>query len=77
MSPAFPTPTYQIALTRALALRPDITAQQQSVVSLQESLRAARLGNFPTLNAIGQLRHDVDGCVAADRSATRVRSASR
>jgi outer membrane protein TolC len=50
VNPAFPTPSYQIALTRALALRPDLTAQQQNIVSLQESLRAARLGNFPSLN---------------------------
>ncbi|HTD37001.1 MAG TPA: TolC family protein [Candidatus Limnocylindrales bacterium] len=50
VNPAFPTPTYQQAVTRALALRPDLTSQQQSVVSLQESLRAARLGNFPTVN---------------------------
>jgi outer membrane protein TolC len=50
VNPAFPTPTYQQAVTRALALRPDLTAQQQTVASLQESLRAARLGNFPNLN---------------------------
>jgi len=50
VNPAFPTPTYQQAVTRALALRPDLTSQQQNVVSLQESLRAARLGNYPTVN---------------------------
>jgi outer membrane protein TolC len=50
VNPAFPTPSYQTAVTRALALRPDLTAQQQNVVSLQENLRAARLGNFPNLN---------------------------
>jgi outer membrane protein, multidrug efflux system len=50
VNPAFPTPSYQQAVTRALALRPDLTAQQQNVVSLQESLRAAKLGNFPNLN---------------------------
>jgi outer membrane protein TolC len=50
VNPAFPTPSYQIAVTRALALRPDLTAQQQNIVSLQENLRAAKLGNFPNLN---------------------------
>jgi outer membrane protein TolC len=51
VAPAFPTPSYQTAITRALALRPDLTAQQQNVASNQESLRAARLGNFPNVNA--------------------------
>jgi outer membrane protein TolC len=50
VNPAFPTPSYQTAVTRALALRPDLTAQQQNVVALQENLRAAKLGNFPNLN---------------------------
>jgi outer membrane protein len=51
VAPAFPTPTYQTAVTRALALRPDLTAQQQNIVSNQENVRAARLGNFPNVNA--------------------------
>jgi outer membrane protein len=50
VNPAFPTPTYQAAITRALALRPDLTAQQQNVVALQENVRAARLGNFPSVS---------------------------
>ncbi|MBV8749437.1 MAG: TolC family protein [Candidatus Eremiobacteraeota bacterium] len=50
VNPAFPTPTYDQAITRAVALRPDLTAQQQSVASLEASLRAAKLGNFPTIN---------------------------
>ena len=53
VNPAFPTPSYGQALTRAIALRPDLTAAQQNVVSFQENLRAARLGNFPSLNANG------------------------
>ncbi|MDB5070672.1 MAG: tolC 3, partial [Candidatus Eremiobacteraeota bacterium] len=53
VNPAFPTPSYQTAVTRALALRPDLTAQQQNVVALQENLRAAKLGNFPNLNGTG------------------------
>ncbi|HEY0384283.1 MAG TPA: TolC family protein [Candidatus Elarobacter sp.] len=51
VAPAFPTPSYQTAITRALALRPDLTAQQQNVASNEASLRAARLGNFPNVNA--------------------------
>jgi outer membrane protein len=50
VAPAFPTPTYQTAVTRALALRPDLTAQQQNIVANQENVRAARLGNFPNVN---------------------------
>ncbi|MBV8579791.1 MAG: TolC family protein [Candidatus Eremiobacteraeota bacterium] len=50
VNPAFPTPTYDQAITRAVALRPDLTAQQQSVASLEASLRAAKLGNFPSVS---------------------------
>jgi outer membrane protein len=50
VNPAFPTPTYQQAVTRAIALRPDLTAQQQNVVAFRENVRAARLGTFPNLN---------------------------
>ncbi|MBV8299253.1 MAG: TolC family protein [Candidatus Eremiobacteraeota bacterium] len=50
VNPAFPTPTYQQAVTRALALRPDLTAQQQNVAASRENVRAARLGNFPNLS---------------------------
>jgi outer membrane protein len=53
VTPAFPTPTYQTALTRAIALRPDLQAAQYLVSSDAASLRAARLGNFPTLNGSG------------------------
>jgi outer membrane protein TolC len=48
--PAFPTPTYDTAVTRALALRPDLTAQQQNIIANRENVRAARLGNFPNIN---------------------------
>jgi outer membrane protein TolC len=50
LMPAFPTPSYQQAVTRALALRPDLTAQQQDVIANRENVRAARLGLFPNLN---------------------------
>jgi outer membrane protein len=53
VNPAFPTPSYGQALTRAVALRPDLTSSQQNVVSFQQNLRAARLGNFPSLNGNG------------------------
>ena len=49
LSPAFPTPSYQTAVTRAIALRPDLAAEQQNIISFQEGVRAARLGNFPNL----------------------------
>ncbi|GAC1659288.1 MAG: TolC family outer membrane protein [Candidatus Elarobacter sp.] len=51
VNPAFPTPSYQTAVTRALALRPDLSAQQRNIAALEENLRAARLGTFPNLNA--------------------------
>jgi outer membrane protein TolC len=51
VNPAFPTPSYAAALTRAIALRPDLVSAQQNVVSFQQNLRAARLGNFPSINA--------------------------
>jgi outer membrane protein TolC len=50
LAPNFPTPSYQAAFTRAIALRPDLAAAQQTIVSNQEAVRAARLGNFPNLN---------------------------
>lgn len=45
-----PIPAYQQAITRAIALRPDLSAAAFSVESNRASVRAARLGNFPTLN---------------------------
>lgn len=51
VSPSFPTPTYQQALTRALALRPDLSSTQFAIQAAQANLRAARLGLFPTLSA--------------------------
>jgi outer membrane protein TolC len=53
VTPAFPTPTYQVAITRAVALRPDLASVQYLVNADQASLKAARLGNFPTLNGTG------------------------
>lgn len=44
-----PIPTYDAALVRALALRPDYDAAKQTIGQATENLRAARLGLFPTL----------------------------
>jgi len=49
VTPTFPTPTYQSAMIRATAFRPDLTSQQFAVIADQETLRAARLGTFPNL----------------------------
>ncbi|HEY8298733.1 MAG TPA: TolC family protein [Candidatus Baltobacteraceae bacterium] len=40
---------YDTAVTRALALRPDYLASQHTVDAAKYSLRAAKLGRFPTL----------------------------
>ena len=53
ISPSFPTPSYNQALARAYALRPDLNASHQSVVAFENALKAARLGHFPTLDATG------------------------
>jgi outer membrane protein TolC len=64
VTPAYPTPTYQIAITRAAALRPDLASAQYLVHSDEASLKAARLTNFPTLNgaaAYGPASSNVGG----------------
>ena len=53
-----PIPTYAIALRRAIALRPDYDSSIQSVRQAQYSLKAARLGLFPTLSASGSAADD-------------------
>jgi outer membrane protein len=53
LNPAFPTPSYDQAIARADLLRPDIASSKQTIVSYQENLRAARLGNFPTVHLDG------------------------
>ncbi|MFN2459805.1 MAG: TolC family protein [Candidatus Velthaea sp.] len=45
-----PVTSYEQAVARAMALRPDVAATNFSVESNRASLRAARLGNFPTLS---------------------------
>jgi outer membrane protein len=53
VTPAFPTPSYSAAITRAFALRPDLVAAQQTVASYQANLRAQKLSNFPSITASG------------------------
>jgi len=45
-----PIPTYDVAFKRAVLLRPDVDAAAQQVASARESLRAAKLGLFPSLS---------------------------
>lgn len=45
------TPTYPVALARANALRPDLTAARESLATAQAQLREARLGLSPTVTA--------------------------
>jgi outer membrane protein TolC len=49
-TPAFPTPSYDQALARAYALRPDLASAEQTLAAAQSGLRAAKLGLFPNLN---------------------------
>ena len=44
-----PVPTYDVAFKRAALLRPDVDAAAQQVSSARESLKAAKLGLFPSL----------------------------
>jgi outer membrane protein TolC len=46
-------PSYDVALQRALALRPDYDSAVQSVAAQQYQVRSAKLGLFPTLSASG------------------------
>ncbi len=45
-----PVPTYNAALVRAYALRPDYSAAQRSVQASEASLKGAKLGLFPSLS---------------------------
>ena len=50
---SIPIPTYDQALRRAVALRPDYDSSIQSVRQAEYSLKNARLGLFPTLSGTG------------------------
>lgn len=54
-APVVPLTTYDLAVRRALALRPDYDSSLQSVIASQYSLKEAKLGLFPTLTATGDL----------------------
>ncbi|MGH7662213.1 MAG: TolC family protein [Vulcanimicrobiaceae bacterium] len=47
---AIAIPTYDKAIAQAYLLRPDLASASQTVQAAQYSLRAARLGYFPTVN---------------------------
>ena len=49
-TPSFATPSYDQAIARASALRPDLQASQFVIRAAEANLRAARLGLFPTLS---------------------------
>jgi len=46
-------PSYDIAIKRALLMRPDVSSGQATIDSSVASLRAAKLGLFPTLSGNG------------------------
>ncbi len=54
-------PSYDDALTRALALRPDYDAALQGVAQARESVRAARLGRSPTLSGNASTQESSSG----------------
>lgn len=63
-APQVTVPTYETAIARAYMLRPDFLAQQLSIASVQQSVKAARLGLFPILNgtaSYGTASTDVNG----------------
>jgi len=63
-----PIPGYDVAIARALALRPDYDAAIRTVQSEQYALKAARLGLFPTLSASASA---TDASAGLDASAFR------
>jgi len=50
---SIPVPTYDVALRRALAMRPDYYSAAELVTQAQYSLKESKLGLFPTLSAAG------------------------
>jgi outer membrane protein len=52
-APKVSTPTYDVAITRAYAQRPDYFAAQQTVHSYEYALRVAHLVNWPHVDASG------------------------
>ena len=58
---SIPVPTYDVALQRAISLRPDYDAALQTVKQNVYLVRAAKLGLFPTLSAAGTVSDDSSG----------------
>jgi outer membrane protein len=57
-APKVATPTYDAAVARAYALRPDYFAAQESVHSYEYALRAAHLNDWPHIDANGSYGTD-------------------
>jgi outer membrane protein len=67
---SIPIPSYDVALKRAIALRPDYDSSVQSVYAAQSSLRSASLGLFPTLSGSASASTDsTDGRTGDFRNA--------
>ncbi len=66
---SIPIPTYDAALRRAIALRPDYDSSIQSVRQAQYTLRAAKLGLFPTLSGVVSGGDDSNGDLNSFRNA--------
>jgi outer membrane protein TolC len=68
-----PVPTYDAAVKRALALRPDYDSNLQVVAQAKYSLRSASLGMFPTLSASGAADNDSsDGRAGSFRNSQQI-----
>jgi outer membrane protein len=66
---SIPIPTYDAALRRAIALRPDYDSSIQTVRQAQYTLRAAKLGYFPTLSGVASAGDDSEGDLNTFRNA--------
>jgi outer membrane protein TolC len=69
---SIPIPTYDAALRRAIALRPDYDSSIQTVRQAQYSLKAARLGLFPTLSGVAEAGDDSEGNLNNFRNAQQI-----
>lgn len=68
-----PIPSYDTAVKRALALRPDYDSALQSIAQANETLRAAKLGLFPTLSGSASAQDaSTDSSLGAFRNANSI-----
>jgi outer membrane protein len=66
-------PSYDDAVKRALALRPDYDAALQSIAQARETLRAARLGRSPSLSGSASTQENSSGTTLGNfRNSTSV-----